>query len=79
MFHIFYGPDNAGPTKNCACFVAGFFFPLYFVYPINVKNKPSFSMSDGMLVVSAIFLAGEDLELKLVLQSKTFMQNIDDE
>ncbi len=36
-------------------------------------------MPDGMLVVSAIFLAEEDLELKFVLQSKTFVQNIDDE
>jgi len=36
-------------------------------------------MLDGMLVVSAIFLAGEDMVSKLVLWSKMFAQNIGDE
>jgi hypothetical protein len=49
------------------------------VYPINEKTKPSFSMPDDMRVGSAIFLAREDLELKSILQSKTFGQNIDNE
>jgi hypothetical protein len=41
--------------------------PFEFVYAINVKNKPCFSMLDGMLVVNAIFLVGEDVGSKLVL------------
>ncbi len=36
-------------------------------------------MPHDMLVGSAIFLAREDLELKSMLQSKTFGQNIDNE
>jgi hypothetical protein len=36
------------------------------VYAINLKNKSCFSMHDGMPMVSAIFLAMEDLESKLV-------------
>jgi hypothetical protein len=36
------------------------------VYAINLKNKPCFSMHDGMPVVNAIFPAMEDLESKLV-------------
>jgi len=31
------------------------------VYAINVKNKPYFSIPDGMQVVSAIFPTREDL------------------
>jgi hypothetical protein len=36
-------------------------------------------MHDGMPMVSAIFLAMEDLESKLVPWKKTFAQNIGDE
>jgi hypothetical protein len=32
-----------------------------FVYPINLKSKPSSSMFDGMPMVSVIFLIGEVL------------------
>ncbi len=38
-----------------------------FVYAINVENKPSFLMPDGMLLVSAIFLVREKLKSKLML------------
>ncbi len=67
------------PYKELCLFCRKIFFPLYFVYPINEKTKPSFSMPHDMLVGSAIFLAREDLELKSMLQSKTFGQNIDNE
>jgi hypothetical protein len=48
------------------------------VYAINVKNKSYFSISDGLLVVNAIFLAWDDLRSKSkpMLGSKTFAQNI---
>jgi len=45
------------PYKELCLFCGRIVFLLYFVYPINEKNKPSFSMPDGMLVGSAIFLA----------------------
>jgi hypothetical protein len=34
------------------------------VYEINVKNKPLFSMPDGMIMVSAMFHVKEDLGSK---------------
>jgi len=37
------------------------------VYAITVKKKPCLLVLDGMLVVSAIFLAKEDLGSKFVL------------
>ncbi len=33
------------------------------MYATNVKNKPHFLVPNGMLVVSAIFLIGEELGL----------------
>ncbi len=78
MFDIFNGLDNAA-LQRTVLVLSQDFFCLYFVYPINEKTKPSFSMPDDMLVGSAIFLAREDLELKYMLQSKTFGQNIDNE
>ncbi len=49
------------------------------MYAINVKNKPCFSLLNGMPVVSAIFPGGEDLGSKPVLWNKTFAQNIGNE
>jgi hypothetical protein len=57
------------------------FFSLFdFVYAIDVKNKSYFSISDGLLVVNAIFLAWDDVRSKSkpMLGSKTFAQNIGD-
>jgi hypothetical protein len=42
-------------------------YPFDFVYAINVKNKPCFSVPNGMLVVNAIFLVGEDVGSKVML------------
>jgi hypothetical protein len=36
------------------------------VYVINAKNKPYILVPDGMPLVSAIFIAGEELKSKLV-------------
>jgi hypothetical protein len=49
------------------------------VYALNVKNKPYFSVFDGMPMVSAMFPRKEDLGSKHVLGSKTFAHNIGDE
>jgi hypothetical protein len=78
VFDIFCGLDNAA-LQRTVLVLSQDFFCLYFVYPINEKTKPSFSMPHDMLVGSAIFLAREDLDLKSMLQSKTFGQNIDNE
>jgi hypothetical protein len=37
------------------------------VYALNIKNKPYFSVPNGMQMVNAIFLAKEDLGSKHVL------------
>jgi hypothetical protein len=37
------------------------------VYALNVKNKPYFSMHDGVPMVSAIFPPKEDIRSKHVL------------
>jgi hypothetical protein len=49
------------------------------MYGINVKNIPCFSILDGMLMVSVIFLTREDLGSKLGCEAKhlhkTWMMN----
>jgi hypothetical protein len=49
--------------KNYAILLQGFknISLVYFVYAINIKNKPNMLVLDGMPMVSAIFLAREDL------------------
>ncbi len=49
------------------------------MYAIHLKSKPSYSMFDGMPMVSVIFLAREVMGSKLVLGYKMFAHNIGDE
>jgi len=56
-----------------------FFFFFDFEYAINVKNRPYFSVPNGMTMVNATFLARESLRSKLVSWSNEFVQNIGDE
>jgi hypothetical protein len=51
--------------KNCIVLLQGVLkFSLFdFVYAINLKNKPCFSMTNSMPMVNAIFPTREDLGL----------------
>jgi hypothetical protein len=59
----------AQPFRKLRCFVARFFFNSFFdfVYAIDLKKKPYYSMLDDMLVVSVIFHVGEVLGSKHVM------------
>jgi hypothetical protein len=55
------------------------FFSFFdFVYALNLKNTCYFSMSDGMLVVNAIFVRWDDLRSKPMLWNEMFAENIGD-
>ncbi len=48
--------------------VVGFYFYFFdFLYVLNIKNKPKFSIFDNTPVISTIFPAREDLRSKPVL------------
>lgn len=56
------------------------FFLFDFVFPINLKNKPSLSLPDGVSVVCVSFDIGHVFfGIKTCSWCKTFAQNIGDE
>jgi hypothetical protein len=67
--------------ENCVALSQDFFNFFLFWHCVckNVKNKPYFSMLDGIPVVSAIFPTRKDMGSKPMLWSKMFAQNIGDE
>jgi hypothetical protein len=75
MSSIFYGLNSVALRQNSGmcCFVVGFLkkFPFWLSVYNNLKNKPCFSMLDGMPMVSAIFPTGSKMFM--------FVHNIGDE
>jgi hypothetical protein len=54
------------PCRKLCCSTIGFFFFFDFEYAINVKNRPYFSVPNGMTMVNVTFPARESLRSKLV-------------